>query len=123
MLGYCGSRLPKLSAPSGGICETGILQAASFVTSIRWTLTSSISIVRHVLDFYCAAANLAIELDGGGHNYRVDQTRDRRRSELLARRGIAVLRFWNHQIRRELDNVLEAIWFALQERHQNKPSP
>jgi len=77
----------------------------------------------YVLDFYCAAPKLAIELDGGGHHYRAGQTRDQRRSELLARRRIAVLRFWNHQIRQELDSVLQAIWLALRERHQNKPSP
>jgi very-short-patch-repair endonuclease len=27
-----------------------------------------------------------------------------------------VLRFWNHQVCRELDSVLRAIWFALGER-------
>jgi very-short-patch-repair endonuclease len=78
---------------------------------------------RYVIDFYCPAAKLAIELDGGGHNYRAGQIRDRTRSKLLARRGITVLRFWNHHIRRELDSVLQAIWFALQERCQSKPSP
>jgi very-short-patch-repair endonuclease len=77
----------------------------------------------YVLDFYCPAAKLAIELDGGGHNYRAGQVRDRTRSELLARRGIIVLRFWNHQIRKELNSVLQAIWLALQEGCQNKPSP
>ena len=77
----------------------------------------------YVLDFYCPAAKLAIELDGGGHNYRAGQIRDRARSELLARRGITVLRFWNHQVRQELDSVLQAIWFALQKRHESKPSP
>ena len=76
-----------------------------------------------VLDFYCPAAKLAIEIDGGGHGYRAGQIRDRTRSELLARQGITVLRFWNHQVRQELDSVLRAIWFALQERHQTKPSP
>jgi very-short-patch-repair endonuclease len=34
-----------------------------------------------------------------------------------------VLRFWNHQVRRELDSVLRAIWFPLGERQQDKPSP
>lgn len=43
---------------------------------------------RYILDFYCPAAKLAIELDGGGHNYRAGQIRDRTRSELLARRGM-----------------------------------
>jgi very-short-patch-repair endonuclease len=68
----------------------------------------------YILDFYCPIAKLAIELDGGGHNYRVGQIRDRTRSEFLPRQGIIVLRFWNHQVRRELDSVLQAIWLALQ---------
>ena len=49
----------------------------------------------YVLDFYCPNAKLAIELDGGGHNYRTGQIRDRTRSEFLARHGVVVLRFWN----------------------------
>ena len=77
----------------------------------------------YILDFYCPTAKLAIELDGGGHNYNVRQTRDRTRSEFLAGQGITVLRFWNHQVRQELDSVLQAIWLALQERCSSKPSP
>ena len=77
----------------------------------------------YILDFYCAATKLAIELDGGGHNYRAGQIRDRTRSELLARRGGTVLRFWDHQVRQELDSIVQAIWFALQERCKSKPSP
>ena len=77
----------------------------------------------YVIDFYCPAAKLAIELDGGGHNYRPGRIRDRTRSEFLASQGIIVLRFWNHQVRRELDSVLKAIWFALEERCPAKPSP
>lgn len=77
----------------------------------------------YILDFYCPTAKLAIELDGGGHNYHDGQIRDRTRSEFLAGKGIIVLRFWNHQVRQELDSVLQAIWFALQERCSSKPSP
>jgi hypothetical protein len=72
------------------------------------------------MDFHCPIAKLAIESDGGGHNYRVAQIRDRTRSEFLARKGIVVLRFWNHQVRQELDSVLQAIWFALQEQCLSK---
>jgi very-short-patch-repair endonuclease len=78
---------------------------------------------RYILGFYGPTAKLAVELDGGGHNYRVGQVRDRTRSEFLSRKGIIVLRFWNHQVRQELDSVLQAIWFALQERCSSKPSP
>jgi very-short-patch-repair endonuclease len=76
----------------------------------------------YILDFYCPSAKLAIELDGGGHDYRASQVRDRARSEFLSRQGVAVLRFWNHQVRQELDSVLQAIWFAL-ERCGRNPSP
>src|ERR1043166_439063 len=70
----------------------------------------------YILDFYCPDAKLAIELDGGGHNYRLGQIRDKRRSNSLADHGVTVPRFWNHQVRYELDSVVKAIWFALQER-------
>lgn len=77
----------------------------------------------YILDFYCPSAQLAIELDGGGYNYRAGQIRDQTRSEFLARHGVIVLRFWNRQVRRELDSVLRAIWFALEEGQRNNPSP
>ena len=77
----------------------------------------------YVLDFYCPSAKLGIELDGGGHNYRAGKIRDRSRSEFLARHRVIVLRFWNHQVRQELDSVLQAIWFALEERQKSNPSP
>jgi very-short-patch-repair endonuclease len=77
----------------------------------------------YTLDFYCPTAKLAIELDGGGHNYRDGQMRDQRREKFLANQGIAVVRFWNHQVREELDSVLQAIWFALEEKTGRDPLP
>ena len=71
-------------------------------------------LARYVIDFYCPEAKLAIEVDGGGHNYRFGQIQDQRRSNVLAEHGIIVLWFWNHQVRYELDSVLKAIWFALE---------
>ncbi len=77
----------------------------------------------YTLDFYCPAAKLAIEVDGGGHNYLLGRIRDRTHSTVLANYGITVLRFWNHQVRHELDSVLKAIWFALEECSLSQPSP
>ena len=76
----------------------------------------------YILDFFCPALKLAIELDGSGHGYPLREQRDRTREAFLARQGIAVVRFWNHQIRGELDSVLQAIWFAIGGRLSN-PSP
>jgi very-short-patch-repair endonuclease len=77
----------------------------------------------YVLDFYCPALKLAIELDGSGHGYSLREKRDQIREQFLARQGIAVVRFWNHQIQGELDSVLQAIWFAIENRRPGNPSP
>lgn len=66
-----------------------------------------------VLDFFCAARRLAIEIDGGQHFHADAQRRDRRRSEFLAARGIGVLRFGANQISASTDAVLATIAFAL----------
>jgi len=77
----------------------------------------------YILDFYCPALKLVIELDGSGHSYRNREKRDRVREEFLTKRGIPIVRFWNHQVREELESVVEAIWLALEERNAANPSP
>ena len=78
---------------------------------------------RYVVDFYCPAVKLAVELDGSGHGYRLREAYDRAREQFLSKNEIAVVRFWNHQVREELDSVLQAIWIALEERSLTNPSP
>jgi|SRR5437016_8170147 len=73
------------------------------------------------IDFYCPDARLAIELDGGGHNFAAKESLDQARTRFLASKDIQILLFWNHEISQELDSVLETIWSALEQRR--KPSP
>lgn len=47
----------------------------------------------YVLDYYCPAARLVIELDGDTHAAPAAQEQDARRTEYLERRGLKVLRF------------------------------
>ncbi len=70
----------------------------------------------HILDFYCAAAQVNIELDGSQHGHPEHQQADAARDAWLGQRGIKVLRFWNGRLRREKEVVREAVWQALQER-------
>jgi very-short-patch-repair endonuclease len=67
----------------------------------------------YVLDFYCAERRLAIEVDGDSHYQDTGPTLDEGRDRVLARDGIQVLRFTNHQVTGELDGVLETIAAAL----------
>src|SRR5690349_18622943 len=70
---------------------------------------------RFILDFYCPAARLAIELDGGQHNTDAGRESDATRTAWLEYRGIRVLRFWNHDVLRNTDNVMQTIWNTLHE--------
>jgi very-short-patch-repair endonuclease len=64
----------------------------------------------YILDFYCQARRLAIELDGGQHFEPGAAAYDRCRTAFLDRNGIKVLRFTNDVVLREIGTVLEAIW-------------
>jgi very-short-patch-repair endonuclease len=61
----------------------------------------------YILDFYCSALRLAIELDGGQHAMTI--SRDRARDECLSEHGVTVLRFWNSDVTQNLSGVLEVI--------------
>jgi very-short-patch-repair endonuclease len=52
----------------------------------------------YIVDFYCSAIRLVIEVDGGQHNDPRHQAADARRSQLLRSKGITILRFWNNEV-------------------------
>ena len=62
---------------------------------------------RYVVDFCCEAAKLIVELDGGQHAERSEQ--DAGRTAALEAQGYLVLRFWNNDVLRNLDGVVESI--------------
>lgn len=70
----------------------------------------------HILDFYCAAAKLAVELDGSQHGHPEGMQRDAEREKFLAQQGIAMLRFWNCQWRENREGCLLEIWNIVQQR-------
>ena len=60
-----------------------------------------------ILDFYCPACKLVVEVDGEIHNYQID--RDRARTSKLEEYGYKVLRFSNEQVSNRLPEVLAEI--------------
>ena len=71
-----------------------------------------------IVDFYCDAAKLAIELDGTVHEeqWKYDETRDK----TISRQGVRVLRISNDAMR-DLEAVVEHIKRAL--RTSGEPNP
>ena len=62
-----------------------------------------------IVDSYCPAAKLVVELDGSQHFETGRQAKDRARDAALAGLGLRVLRFDNRQVLLEMDAVLAAI--------------
>ena len=71
---------------------------------------------RAIVDFACVKTRTIVELDGDqhGHDEALDYDAKRRRN--LEAAGWRVLRFWNAQVLRELDSVLETILAAVEGR-------
>ena len=75
-----------------------------------------VTIGHYILDFYCAAAKLAIELDGSQHYETDGQQYDEKRDAWLERQGIQVLRFSNTDVLRNLDGVCQVIDMTVKDR-------
>jgi very-short-patch-repair endonuclease len=61
-----------------------------------------------IVDFFCAARKLIVELDGGQHaDERADY--DARRTAWLESEGYSVVRFWNVEVMENGEGVLRVI--------------
>jgi very-short-patch-repair endonuclease len=60
----------------------------------------------YILDFYCLAYRLAIEVDGKGHEETGQKQYDQERTDFLSEKGITVLRFPNNRVVSDLEGVL-----------------
>src|SRR6185436_12964672 len=74
-----------------------------------------------IVDFTCFKRRLVIELDGGQHVEKQDM--DDRRTERLNEMGFQVLRFWNDQIFKDIEAVVDQIWKRLHQSPLTLPSP
>jgi very-short-patch-repair endonuclease len=65
-------------------------------------------------DFACIEIGLIVELDGGQHGEDQALDYDANRTEALVAMGFQVLRFWNNDVLKETDAVLEKIYQVAQ---------
>ena len=62
-----------------------------------------------IADFYCAKADLIVELDGGIHNNPENEEWDINRTAELEKSGITVIRFTNEEVIYDTENVIRKI--------------
>jgi len=72
-------------------------------------------------DFYCHAARLVVELDGGQHFTPEGMEKDRLRTQWMEQQGLEVLRFPDNEVFTAFDGVCRQIDLTVQRRM--KPSP
>lgn len=67
------------------------------------------AIGRVILDFYCPAHRLAVEVDGGVHDDPEQAARDAARTQALEQLGIRVVRVRNEEVTRNIMGALARI--------------
>ena len=80
-----------------------------------WHFRRQQVIAGFIVDFYCHAASLVVELDGPIHASQAAY--DTERDRVLAEKGMRVLRFQNRQVHENLEDVLQRILQACRERN------
>ncbi|MHB1398907.1 MAG: endonuclease domain-containing protein [Trichloromonadaceae bacterium] len=67
------------------------------------------SVGAYIVDFYCPAKRIAVELDGGQHNMPDCKEYDAIRTEFMRGHDIQVVRFWNSDVLGNMQGVLEKL--------------
>lgn len=74
----------------------------------------------YIADFCCVEHMLLVELDGSQHAQATDAARTR----YLSSQGWRVIRFWDHDVLRDIESVVDAIWNSVGSRtHSPTPLP
>ena len=83
-----------------------------------------VPIGEYIADFICFAARLIVEADGSQHG---ESATDPARDVWFVAQGFRVRRFWNHEILRERQSVMETLWADVSETNPSSglrpPSP
>ncbi|WP_019946495.1 endonuclease domain-containing protein [Hymenobacter aerophilus] len=78
------------------------------------------SIGPYIVDFYCPAEKLVVELDGAGHYDVVGNARDVERTRYLEAQGLRVVRFENKDFWSHPESILTAIKAAFFNENESK---
>jgi len=87
-----------------------------------WKFKRQVPIGPYVVDFYVDEARVIIELDGGQHGEDDHFERDQKRDAWLEANGYTVLRFWNNEVFKNLNGVLDAVLYQLDALYEEQNS-
>ena len=81
-----------------------------FLKDLPITINRQKVIGQYIADFYCASANLVIEIDGSQHYDPDEAAADTVRDNYLINLGLTVKRYSNNEINQEFENVCTDIY-------------
>lgn len=84
-----------------------------FLKDLPVTVNRQKVIGKYIADFYCATAQLVIEVDGEQHYNYIGRKKDITRDMYFNSLGIKVLRYTNSEINKNFKNVCEDIWLHI----------
>ena len=87
-----------------------------YLSGYPYRFRRQVTFGHYILDFYCASAKLAIELDGSQHYAPDGLQKDTQRTNYLEENGVAVLRFSNTDVMQNLRGVCQQIDEVVQQR-------
>jgi len=70
----------------------------------------------YIVDFACPTHRLIVELDGSQHANEDRIAYDQQRTTRLERDGWTVVRFWNDDVLKDIDNVCQHILLVIRDR-------
>ena len=79
------------------------------ILGLRFRVQHPVNI--YIVDFYCHSAKLVVELDGGIHKSQKEY--DYERTKDLEMYGLKVIRFFNSEVEKDIDNVINKIEKAI----------
>lgn len=79
------------------------------------------SIGNFIVDFVCYEKRIIIECDGGQHLAQTEK--DISRDQWFSMQGYKVLRFWDNEVLKNTEAVLETIWNACSDHPPLDPLP
>ena len=80
---------------------------------VGFKFRQQVPIDRFIVDFACLSQRLIIEVDGGMHSSEAELRKDAVRERYLRDQGFRVLRFWNADVRENMQGVMDTVVAAL----------
>jgi very-short-patch-repair endonuclease len=105
-------RILRTNAPNAELLVWSSLRGKAV---LGYRFRRQYSVGPYVLDFYCPALKLAVEIDGDSHFQEGAQGDDSVRQTGIESLGIRFLRFTNDEVYNNLEYVLEEITRAVTE--------